>query len=273
MSSQYIELLKKTLIDYQNIGKDEYYPIQQLPSSFLLKILKPLDKILRLKDFGIFKIRTIDKAKRIGGFDWPATAKTMVGLHRLNHLDDCLQILFQEKIEGDLVETGVWRGGVILLMAAILAEQNSSNRLIWAFDSFSGLPAPNSSKYPEDKGLKLHKISLLTASLEEVKSNFAALDISTEQVRFVKGWFKDTLPENNVEKIALLRLDGDYYESTILALEYLYPKINTGGFLIIDDYFAFESCRKAVNDYRKRKKITIPIQKIDKEAVYWRIIE
>ncbi len=268
--SKYLELLKKNLIDFQNIGTAEPYPLNLVQSSWKIKILKPIDKILRARNFGIFKLKNIQEYKRLNGYDWPANAKTMVGLHRLDNVQYCINKILRENIKGDFVETGVWRGGVIMLMKAILEENKISNRAIWAFDSYEGLPKPNPKKYPSDEGNKMHQLNILSVSLDEVKTNFQKYDLSTDGIRFEKGWFKDTLPDNEIESISLLRLDGDLYESTILALENLYSRVSAGGYVIIDDYNAFQYCKKAVDDYRKLHDIKDQLIEIDKEAVYWK---
>ncbi len=270
MESKYIELLKRSLIDFGNIDSEETYHLNALPLTWKTKILTPLDKLLRLRNFGIFKIKKIETEKRLNGYDWPAKAKTMVGLNRLNNVEFCVNSILKDNIEGDFVETGIWRGGVIILISALLEEREINNRYIWAFDSFQGLPKPNPEKYPIDRGNNLYKINLLAASLEEVYNNYKEYNISTERVIFNKGWFKDTLPNNEVNKISLLRLDGDLYESTILSLKHLFPKVTKGGYVIVDDYNAFPFCKKAVDDYRIIMGIEDCIIKIDKEAIYWR---
>ena len=269
-TSKYIALLKKCLIDYQHIGTNETFPLNNVPPSWKIHLLKPFDKLLRKRNFGIFKLIHVEAEKRLNGYDWPARAKTMVGLHRLNHVESCIYDIIKENVEGDFVETGIWRGGVIMLMKAILEEFQITNRKIWAFDSFEGLPKPDLQNYPQDSKSNLHKMHILNASLQEVKDNFKRYDISTDQVVFKKGWFKDTLPKNDIKSISFLRLDGDLYESTMLALEHLYPKLSKKGFIIIDDYNAFDFCKKAVIDYRNKMNIQSSIIPIDKEAIYWR---
>jgi O-methyltransferase len=170
--SRYIKLLKKSLIDYQNIGDLEAYSLQMLQTSWKIRLLKPIDRLLRTRNFGIFKLKKVEEHKRLNGYDWPAHAATMVGLVRLDNVHHCIDSILKEKIPGDFVETGVWRGGVIMLMKAILEEKNISDRTIWAFDSFQGLPKPKPRKYPLDKGNTLYKQRILSVSLEEVKSNF-----------------------------------------------------------------------------------------------------
>lgn len=91
-----------------------------------------------------------------------------------------------------------------------------------------------------------------------------------EHVKFLKGWFKDTLPNAPISKLSLLRLDGDMYESTMDAITVLYPKLSIGGYLIVDDWGAVAGCKKAIEDYRKENNITEPIIEIDWTGVYWR---
>lgn len=248
------------------------YLLEHVPTTWKLKLLKPLFTLLRTRNFDIVKLKHVVPENRINGYDWPANAKTMVGLNRLSNVEFCLNNVITNSIEGDFVETGVWRGGVIILMAALLELNGVSDKNIWAFDSFEGMPIPNPQAYPMDAKSRLHKQRILKASMEDVINNFKAYDIGTERVHFVKGWFKDTIPlyKNEISKISLLRLDADYYESTILALEHLYPKVSVGGYVIIDDFNAFQYCKAAVLDYRKRFNITEPILEIDKEAVYWK---
>ena len=154
-------------------------------------------------------------------------------------------------------------------MRAALKAHGVKDRTVWVADSFEGLPAPNPEKYPVDAGLKLHEAEFLAVSLETVKNNFRRYGLLDDQVKFLKGWFKDTLPIAPIEKLAVLRLDGDLYESTMDALVNLYPRLSPGGYIIVDDYGAIYQCKKAVSDYRKKHNITEPIIKIDWAGVYW----
>lgn len=270
--SRYLDLLKRYLIDYQNIGTQEYIPIPHLPPTWKIRCLGIVDRLLRKRNFGLLKIKKVLAHQRLNGYDWPARAKTMVGLQRLTHVEKCVRSVVEQQIPGDFVEMGVWRGGVIMLMAALIDVWQIYERKIWAFDSFQGLPPPDLLTFPLDEGNSLHTIGQLSASLEEVKKNFRDANLSIEHVKFKKGWFKHTLTDNDVERISVLRLDGDLYESTFLSLHHLYPKLSTGGYLIIDDYHAFEPCKQAVDAYRDAQQISDPIIRIDREAVYWQKI-
>ena len=210
-----------------------------------------------------------DESLRITGSDWPAYAHTMVGLKRLQNLQFCVEAVIQNGVPGDLIETGVWRGGVTIFMRAILKAYNVVNRNVWVADSFQGLPKPNPVHYPSDNGDNLHEYKELAVSLEEVKANFAKYDLLDDQVKFLKGWFRETLPVAPIKKLAVIRLDGDMYESTMDGLTHLYPKLSIGGYLIVDDYGCIPACKQAVIDYRRTNNITEEIREIDWTGVYW----
>ena len=106
-TSRYIELLKKSLIGFDSIGKEELYALDVLMPSWKTKLLKPLDTILRSRNFGLFKMKQIDREKRMNGYDWPANATTMVGMGRLNNVEHCVRTVLKDNVEGDFVETGV----------------------------------------------------------------------------------------------------------------------------------------------------------------------
>jgi Macrocin-O-methyltransferase (TylF) len=211
-----------------------------------------------------------DARKRNSGLDWPHQALTMIGRVRLRSLRDCCELVLREHIPGDFVETGIWRGGACIMMAAVLAAHGIEDRTVWGFDSFQGLPRPNEEQYPRDRGDQLHRFPQLAVSLTEVTDNFRRVGLLSNQVRLVKGWFKDTVPAALIEQIAVLRLDGDLYESTIQVLEGFYHLLSTGGFCIIDDYGAMPSCRSAVEDFRRERRISEPLVDIDGKGAMWR---
>ena len=111
---------------------------------------------------------------------------------------------------------------------------------------------------------------MLAVSEAEVRANFQRYGLLDDQIRFLPGWFKDTLHDAPIERIAVLRLDGDLYESTIQALDALYPRLSPGGFCIIDDYHVLKACRKAVTDYRAKHGVSAEIVEIDGSGVLWR---
>jgi hypothetical protein len=211
-----------------------------------------------------------DERIRAEGRDWPARAHTMIGLKRLANLRMCVETILEDGIPGDLIETGVWRGGATIFMRAILKAHGVTNRSVWVADSFAGLPPPDTRLYPPDEGITLHKFPELAVPLERVQENFRRYGLLDGQVRFLKGWFRDTLRSSPIERLAILRLDGDLYESTILALDGLYGKLSAGGFVIVDDFGNVPACRQAVHDFRAEHRITDPIQPIDWGGVFWR---
>ena len=210
------------------------------------------------------------RAIREDGRDWPARAHTMIGVKRLRNIRYCAEEVLKADIPGDFMETGVWRGGATIFMRALLAAYGRSDKRVWVADSFAGLPKPDEGTYPPDRGDQHHTQTVLAASLQTVKENFARYGLLDDQVVFLEGWFRDTLPSCAVEKLSLLRLDGDMYESTILALESLYPRLAPGGFLIVDDYGAVPACKQAVHDYRQKADIAEGVIEIDWAGVYWR---
>ena len=203
------------------------------------------------------------------GRDWPEVAHTMIGVRRLENVRELLRRVIDEAIPGNLVEAGVWRGGCCILMRGILAANAIKDRKVYAVDSFEGLPPPKPDLFPRDEGLNLHLYAELAVSLEQVKDNFTRYGLLDEQVVFVKGLFQETLPSLDAGPFALIRLDGDLYESTYVALEALYPKLSLGGFIILDDYKLLSSVRAAVLDYRSRMGIESEMHDIDWSAVWW----
>ena len=157
-------------------------------------------------------------------------------MKRLNQIEEAVTTVLREAVPGDLIETGCWRGGATIFMRAVLRAYGDSTRTVWVADSFEGLPKPD-GRFQQDKGDEHWKFkSALGVSLEEVKANFARYGLLDDNVRFLKGWFKDRLPAAPIERLAVLRLDGDMYASTMDALNSLYERLSPGGYAIVDDY-------------------------------------
>lgn len=257
--SAYLDLLRQDLTRY---GVDELVPVGWN------WLHRPIFKIGKLM---VVRKQPFDRHKRDLGLDWPADALTMIGMKRLTSLQHCVETVIAEDIPGDLVECGVWRGGASILMRAVLAAYGDESRSVWLADSFEGVPPPDSANYKADKGDRLHLAApILAVSEKDVRANFARYGLLDDKVRILPGWFKDTLHDAPIESIAVLRLDGDLYESTIQALDGLYSRLTPGGFCIIDDYHAIEGCRKAVTDFRARHGISAEIVDIDGTGVLWR---
>jgi O-methyltransferase len=268
----YLELIKEVLS--YSLWPEPPIPIMifnHLNSPFKKIIIMLISKILGKKDLLLAKKRNITENQRKEGEIWPVYAHTMIGRKRLDNLQISIEAVLKEGIEGDLIETGVWRGGACIFMRAVLATHGIENRKVIVADSFMGLPKPDVKKNPKDKGDIHYTYNYLAVSKAEVLENFNKYGLLDDNVVFLEGWFKDTLPKASIEKLSILRLDCDMYSSTIEALEYLYPKLSKGGFCIIDDY-VIEKCKLAVNDYRSAHNINSEMIIIDNSSVYWRNI-
>jgi O-methyltransferase len=184
--------------------------------------------------------------------------------------DKCVEAVLEDGVAGDFIETGVWRGGACIFMRGILKAYSIEDRTVWVADSFAGLPPADTAKYPKESLAPFHVHADLAVSLEQVQRNFAGYGLLDGQVKFLKGWFRDTLPGAPVRNLSILRLDGDLYESTMDALVALYPKLSSGGFAIIDDYNIVTVCNEAVDDFRKERGIAEPIVKIEGGGAFWR---
>jgi O-methyltransferase len=196
-------------------------------------------------------------------------AHTMIGRKRLENIEHCLDRVRMDNIPGDVIETGVWRGGATIFMRGYLLAHGIADRTVWVADSFEGLPKPTMA---QDAGydFSAERMPILAVSLDEVKENFRRYGLLDGQVRFLKGWFKDTLHRAPMKQLSLARLDGDLYESTMDALEAIYEKVVPGGFIIVDDYGDFEPCRQAVDEFREKKNISAALEQIDWSGVFWR---
>ena len=204
------------------------------------------------------ELRGEARKMRTAGLDWPLQGLTMVGLDRLDDLQRCVESVVADGVEGDVIEAGSWRGGASILMRAALDSLGDA-RTVWVADSFQGFPSET----------ELDAYDFLAAPLEDVEESFARLGCD-RGVRFVPGFFQETLPPLAGRNWAIVRLDADTYEPTQLALRCLYPGLATGGYLILDDYGAFPECRKAVDEFRAEFGIEEPIEKIDATGARWR---
>ena len=217
----------------------------------------------------IYERNKMRRMLREEGRDFPGRAMTMIGRKRLDNLQRLTEDALARGVEGDLIEAGAWRGGATIFMRGILAAHGVADRDVWVADSFEGLPPPDVENFPADEGSKFHENEILAVSLDIVKRNFERYGLLDDQVRFLKGWFKDTLPNAPIERLAILRLDADMYQSTTEGLRYLYPKLSPGGYVILDDYECIEQCAKATTDYRAKHGIDAEIHVIDTCGVYW----
>ena len=203
-------------------------------------------------------------------------AISMLPLARMDNLQACVTDVITKGIQGDLIETGVWRGGATIFMRGILAAFEDADRSVWVADSFEGLPEPDAVRFPIEAsahhGAVMEKgYGHFAASLEDVRANFEAFGLLDGRVRFLEGWFKDTLPTAPIGRLAVMRLDGDYYESTMDALTSLYDKLSIGGYAIIDDYGEDEwtYCRQAVDEFRAAHGVTDELVEVDRRCWFW----
>jgi hypothetical protein len=206
-----------------------------------------------------------------------STAVSMIPLGRFDNIKHCIQRILQDDVPGDLIEAGVWRGGAVIFMRAALKAYGDTERRVWVADSFEGLPKADPDLFPLEakaqSGPVLKKLyKNFEAGLEEVEQNFATYGLLDGQVKFLKGWFKDTLPTAPVGKLSLIRLDGDFYESTRDCLQHLYDRLSVGGFVIVDDYGedSWTYCRRAVDEFRAERRIQDELITVDSRCCYWR---
>jgi O-methyltransferase len=209
-------------------------------------------------------LRDDDLKLRAIGIDWPLQGLTMIGLQRLDDLQACVESIVRDGVEGDLIEAGAWRGGASILMRATLDTLGEHGRCVWVADSFQGFPVDDAGEE-----IDLSTYDFLAVPMEEVKANFARFGLE-DGVRFVPGFFEDTLPSLADGRWAMVRLDGDTYGATMTALESLYPGLSPGGHLVVDDYGLVEECRRAVDDFRARHGITERLEEVDWNAARWR---
>lgn len=262
VADQYLDLLGDTLT--ASLYPESAWRVLAPSEAPSKRLRAALLRALAKRGYSIIRKRPFDAAARSNGEDWPMFGYSMVGKRRLENVRLCLETVHKEGIEGDFVECGVWRGGASMYARAVL-NSLGDNRTVWLCDSFEGMPPQR----PEDKA-DPDLIGRIAVSLEEVRENFRRFGLLDDRVKFVKGWFCDSLPRAPIKKISVLRLDGDYYSSTMDALDNLYSKVSPNGFVIVDDYNAFVSCKQAIDDFQEKAGTKFNIVPIDNLAVYFR---
>lgn len=196
---------------------------------------------------------------------------SMLPGHKLDTLRYCIEDCLKNSIQGDIIETGVWKGGATIYCAGILKAHGNTDKKVFVADSFAGLPPPDAGKWPHDKGDTSYQRTDLAISLEEVKENFRAFHLLSENIVFVKGFFEQSLQSAGIGRLAVLRLDGDMYGSTMTVLEQLYHKLEVGGYLILDDWL-ISGARQALLDFRERKGIQEDMYE-DFSGIFWKKTE
>jgi O-methyltransferase len=269
----YLDLLKRTLTGALAEDNDSILGGVRTSGSpvFYKRAADAAGRLVARFGFEVAYKKPYDPKLRAIGRDWPARADSMIGLARMENIQYCVETVLRDEVPGDLIETGVWRGGATIFMRGILKAHGDRLRNVWVADSFEGLPPPDTARYPADAGDRFHEQSGLAVGVEQVRHNFERYGLLDDQVRFLVGWFKDTLPAAPIDQLAVIRLDGDLYESTWQAIEALYPKLAPGGFCIVDDYGTLvDQCQRAIRDYRDAHGITEEIVDIDGWGAYWR---
>jgi len=202
-----------------------------------------------------------------GRLKFATIGASMVGRARLDNLHHCIETVLADGVPGDIMECGVWRGGACVFAKAVLMARDAG-RTVWLADSFAGLPAPEMAE--DNVDLSTAKYPMLAIGQQRVRALFECLDLLDDRVRFLPGWFDETLPSAPVGKLAVLRLDADYFASTMTALDALYDRVQPGGFVIIDDYGVLEPARRATDKFRASRGIADPVEDIDGAGIFWR---
>jgi hypothetical protein len=284
----YIDILKKCLC--ASLYDESAWQLLQGPMRMHVSWWNPLQALLaalkhavlralRKRSLMLIRHKPFIAEVRDQGLDWPLFGYTMVGRKRLDNVQYCVEDIIARSIPGDLVETGVWRGGTTILMRAILKKYGITDVVVWCADSFEGLPKPTAtdlqaaarSNFSGRVYLDFRDRDYVAVSLEQVKANFDRFGLLDNQVKFLKGWFCDTLPTAPIQRIALLRMDGDLYTSTMDALKNLYPKVSPGGYVIVDDYNSWVTCKQAIDEYRREHGINAELIPVDAHSVYWQV--
>lgn len=268
---RYLYLLKRALVNL-------LYPEHELRMRYLASApaavdYKERERMLRdIRQLQPEAYAALVQCKQMGGvlYGEPTRdAHTMIGLRRLNNLEYCARRIFADGIPGDFLEAGVCQGGAAIFLRALQVALGEESRSTWVADSFQGLPPP---VLPEDSGLDLTEARFpwLAMGEETVRNHFCRYGLLDDHVKFLPGWFSDTLRDSETGSLAILRIDADLYESTRDVLQALYERVPVGGFIIIDDYNVFAPCRQAVDEFRQQQGIDTPLLCIDWTGVFWR---
>lgn len=267
----YLELVRKSLTD--TIVDRQYYLPLARPRGIAKRAVFDL-----FRRRGIVPARVLSGAIREEGSERPpsgpewlevTSSLTLLGERRLKNLRWCIEDVLWHGVAGDFIEAGVWRGGACIFMRSILKAYGVGGRKVCVADSFEGLPAGDPESYPFDRDSSFHLQRGFAVPLQEVRRNFEKYGLLDDQVEFVKGWFCDTLPRLAGRRWAVIRLDGDMYQSTYESLSNLYSRLSPGGYVIIDDFGAVPGCRQAVLDFRAANCIIEEIREIDWTGIYW----
>jgi O-methyltransferase len=271
---EYLDLLKSALtasLYEESAWRRVEGPMRVSDNSLSARLKRRVLRFLRKRDLILVRTFQFNPSLRDQGEDWPLFGFTMTGQKRLDALQNCVEQVLSNDILGDFCETGVWRGGSVIFMRALLKAYGITDRIVWCADSFEGMPIPQRKDKEIAPHIDLSDREYLKVSLDQVKTNFDKFGLLDDQVKFLKGWFCDSLPTAPIKHLSLLRLDGDHYESTRDVLVNLYDKVSRGGFVIVDDYGTWKGCRTAVDEFRSESNIRAPLSRIDGSAVMWMV--
>ncbi len=262
--SKIVLFLKKTLVILQSLLPKSWY---NLFYKFSFRIYRTLIRTSYFRFCLYYKIKGNKEKFKEARTIYKIMPYSLVGSAGLSQTYNLVARVIKDNLKGDLVECGVAQGGCSALMALRAFENNENGRKIWLFDSFEGLPEPGAGDFL--KGIKsagsfirpLKKGSCLGTYTEVEKLFFSKFKINKKNVRMIKGWFQNTLPEykNKIDKISLLRIDADWYEPTKCCLDNLYDNVIDKGFIVIDDYGTCFGAKKALDEFLEKKNLFVEL--------------
>ncbi|MEM1032439.1 MAG: TylF/MycF/NovP-related O-methyltransferase [Myxococcota bacterium] len=217
----------------------------------------------------IMRAERFDLQRRLTGSSQPLKALTQMSRLRLRQLEAMVRFLVAEGIEGDVLEAGAWRGGSVIFLRATLDVLGAKDRTVWAADSFAGYPPPGPDAGPEERELYA-QARYWTVTRTEIVQNLERYRCA-RGVEVLEGWFDRSLPEANLGPLAMVRVDVDGYEGVRAALEVAWPKLASGGFVIVEDVEVAGAYR-AATDVRRASGVTAPWRETpgSPRTVYWR---
>ena len=273
LQRRYLDLLKRTLVNL-------VYAEDALRLDTALSGGLGTDQLARQRQLRDVRYERADAyaqlvaTKREGGLDgfWGARlAHTMIGLDGLDNLERCAHRVFADGVPGDFLEAGVCHGGASIFLRALQVAYGEEDRVTWLADSFAGVPPPTHEVDREHElDLTEERFPWMAAGPGAVRDNFETYDLLSDRVRFLEGLFADTLPDAPVGRLAILRIDGDLYESTRDVLDALYDRVSDGGYVIVDDYGCLEPCRIAVDEFLAERRLDVELDQVDWTRVCWR---